>query len=96
MSRIALVVIVLLLMAACGSPEGESKTLPPTGGGDTPDALVQAECGRCHNGRVQSPVIQSVAQLKRAHAKALIQSGRMPPDRRLAADVKGRLVSLAE
>ena len=92
--KYALLIALVICVYACGSPAPvESETLPPA---SDADALVQRECGRCHDGRKESPKLQSQAQLKAARAGRLIESGRMPPDRRLAADVKARLVSLAE
>lgn len=85
--------VVLLGAIACGSPEpvGPEPTQPaPTG---SVDSLVQQECGRCH--ATQSPHLQTAADLVRAGAQDEIDSGHMPPDKRLSADVKKRLSDAA-
>lgn len=81
-----------LLFYGCGSGGGY-------GSGDNPtpaspdDALVAAECGRCHRSR--TPHINSVADLRKANAAEKIVTGKMPPDRPLAQETKAKLTALA-
>lgn len=96
MKRVALV---LLLVSGCGSdPYRQGSEAPPPQGPQSPlDQLVAAECGRCHNGKAQPRLIRTEAELKAADAagaKRRIETAAMPPDRRLAADVKARLLSV--
>lgn len=44
---------------------------------NTINALVQKDCGKCHNG-TKEPAFTSSAQFKASQAKAKLQSGEMP------------------
>lgn len=97
----------LLLAASCGGDDGGYDTEPAKpaprnppggnpGGGEEPlqgEALVAAECGRCH-AKGQSPAIKSIQDLKKVSAKRVIDSGRMPPDRALSVEAKAGLLKL--
>lgn len=71
----------------------------PGGGGNTPltgDALVKAECGRCHQpgGQKPNPQIRTVAEYKRAGGPGEVRTGEMPPDKKLDDATKAALLAL--
>lgn len=74
-----------------GGGGGGGNETPPTG-----DALVQKECGRCHQpgGRKPNPQIRTVAEYKRSGGAADVRNGSMPPDKRLDDATKRALLSL--
>jgi hypothetical protein len=79
-------VLVLLLAAACGNPQdkdGSHKGTHQHGGGGHVDPrfvavqpVIARACGGCHNGE-EERVIDSPARLKGAQSR--IESGNMPP-----------------
>lgn len=93
--RLAILIAVLVAISSCGSGGGYDY-----GGGDKPtpsnpdDALIAAECGRCH--RARSPHINSAGDLRSIQkAASLVREGRMPPDRKLSAATKAKILILA-
>lgn len=80
---------------AGGCGPTESATEPPPPAAQSVDQVVARECGRCHNGQRENPVIKSAAQLKATRgAKARLDSGSMPPDRTLTKAVKAQLTNI--
>jgi uncharacterized membrane protein len=56
-------------------------------------AIVDANCGTCHNGSTHPLKLQSSADFKQAKVKARIESGSMPPPpRSLNASDKSQLL----
>jgi mono/diheme cytochrome c family protein len=82
------------LAVGCGSYESDySEPPPPPPGKPEPeDATFKAECGSCHGPGGQSPRIETAAQARVTNAKARIQAGTMPPNKRLSAETKATLV----
>lgn len=83
------------LAGGCGPTESAPEPPRAAAAPGSVDELVARECGRCHNGQRENPVIKTAAQLKTTRgAKGRVESGNMPPDRTLPAAVKSQLNAL--
>ncbi len=102
MDGTALVLCFILLFGmGCGSSEGGYGDKPAPGD-QAPQSdpafaavkpTVDKSCGGCHNGRVHPLTFNSPGAFKTARVKALIESGRMPPNGPLPASDKAALLA---
>jgi hypothetical protein len=109
MLRIIISVIAITLFVACGQSDPAPITAPVAppapaapGAPTTPvavpswtdvAAIIQANCGKCHNG-VKEPAFTSGAVFKASTAKAELTSGAMPqPPNVISASDKAALLA---
>jgi hypothetical protein len=91
----------LCLYAGCGTGPVEDPAPPPAPTPIDPGAptafeaikpIVDRECVRCHGGR-QAPDLRREAGFNSPRVKNEITTGDMPPDKRLSAADKGKLLA---
>ncbi len=55
--------------------------------------LVQAQCGKCHDGIKQKPAFDSAAAFKGSGALKRLEAGTMPPGGNIDPEAKAKLVA---
>lgn len=94
MRRLILILTLSIPVSACSSgsqepapapaPPAPSPTPPPTFA--QVQAIIQANCAKCHDGKTQPILDTTEAQLKATPAKALLESRQMPPPPNVISD----------
>lgn len=87
-----------LLFAGCGYDDGgdvvykKKKPQPTNPQWDGLKSLVDAECGRCHNGTTH-PTVFNASNFGNSGVQARIANDSMPPDRDLDDETKARFLA---
>ncbi len=90
----------MLLISACGREEeevvvrrgGDNSGAPKSTWGDIKE-LVSGECVLCHNGTKHPLNLATEEVWKASNSKARIANASMPPNKKLEAGVKDKLLS---